>query len=978
MAEPSILERLRGTRFAAGANRPLTLDDTSRVWFVERGHLDVFAVELRGREAVGRRRFVTRVLPGQMAFGAATIPVPGDSHVLGLLAVPAVDTVVIEGERDGVASDTFDLTATAWIDDWVTGLSEFAVAGRPPPREAALLEADPDVPYPAGATLGAYHGDVVWVFAATPVRFLGRADLEVAPGAPLLPVTEQSWIETPADTEISAVHTPTALLTRRLWPALTAYGARVLEIGLRLSAEEEEALEQRRRTAGAARSASLSGALRNLSGVLTGRVGEASADSPAGNPLQRAAALVAAACGAPLNLGNAPAGDPAAAGDLVEQLETLARRSGIRTRRIRLTGDWWRRDGPSFVGFTAGERRPLAVLQQDGGGYVAVDPETEVRSSLDRRAAADVAAEGVVLYAPLPNDLSDWRETIRFAFFRRGRDARTIAATGILGGLIALAVPVLLGQILAEFIPRSDVASWTGALLALSGIALGTAVFTLVQGFAILRAEGRLDERLQSAIWSRLLALPAPFFRKFTAGDLADRANGVSQVRQHLTGASLQAAVSGVFSVFSAGLLFYYSVELALYVTAILALVFVLIAALALAQMRRHREAFTLRGAINGLVFQIIRGLSKIRVAHAEGYALAHWARLYSEQKQATYRAQRWAAWQEAVIAMTRPLVLVPIFAFVQAAMLGSAEAASFDLAGFLAFHTAFGQFLGATVSLAVAVTTVAGVFPLLERVRPILDAQPETAGRGVDPGDLRGDIEFANVSFRYGSGLPHAVDRMSFRIHQGEYVAFVGASGSGKSTIYRLLLAFERPESGTVFLDGHDLAGLDPVAVRSRFGVVLQDSQLVAGSLYQNIAGLTALSEEDAWAAVRAAALEDDIRAMPMGMHTVVPDGGAGLSVGQQQRLLIARALARRPRVLLFDEATSALDNRAQAVVQDALRKLTITRVVIAHRLSSIQNVDRIYVLDGGRIIESGSYDELMRREGVFASLSRRQLVNA
>ena len=978
MADPSIVERLRGTRFAAGANRPLVLDDTSRVWFVEQGHLDVFAVELRGREAVGRRRFVTRVLPGRMAFGSATIPVPGSSDVLGFLAVPAVDTVVVEGDRAGVASDTFDLTATAWIDHWVIGLSEFAAGGRPPPREAALLEADPDVPYPAGSTLGAYHQDVVWISSSAPVRFVGRADLEIAPGAPLLPVTEQSWIETPADTEISAFHTPTVLLTRRLWPALAEYGAKVLEIGLRVSAEDEEALRERRRAAAEARRASLSGALRSLSGVLAGSGGEAAADAAAASPLQGAAALVAAACGARLDLPDAPPGEPAAAGDPVERLEALVRRSGVRTRRIGLTGDWWRRDGPSFVGFTAGERRPLAVLQQDGGGYVAVDPETGVRSSLDRRAAADIATDGVVLYAPLPNDLSDWRETLRFTFFGRGRDVRTIAAAGVLGGLVALAVPVLLGQVLAEFIPRSDVGAWTSALLALLGIALGSAAFTLVQGFAILRAEGRLDERLQSAIWSRLLALPAPFFRKFTAGDLADRANGVSQVRQHLTGASLQAAVSGMFSVFSAGLLFYYSVELAFYVSAILALTFLLVGVLALAQMRQHRRAFTLRGAINGLVFQILRGLSKIRVAHAEGYALAHWARLYSEQKQATFRAQRWAAWQEAVISMTRPLILVPIFAFVQAAMVASAETASFDLASFLAFHAAFGQFLGATVSLAVAVTTVVGVFPLLERVRPILEAQPETAGRGVDPGDLRGNVEFANVSFRYGSGLPNAVERMSFRINQGEYVAFVGASGSGKSTIYRLLLAFEHPDSGTVFLDGHDLAGLDPVAVRSRFGVVLQDSQLVAGSLYQNIAGLTSLSEEDAWAAVRAAALEDDIRAMPMGMHTVVPDGGAGLSVGQQQRLLIARALARRPRVLLFDEATSALDNRAQAVVQDALRKLTITRVVIAHRLSSIRNVDRIYVLDGGRIIESGSYDELMRREGVFASLSRRQLVNA
>ena len=978
MTETSIVDRLRGVRFAAGANRPLVLDDVSRVWFVERGHLDIFAVELRDREAVGRRRFVTRVLPGQLAFGSETVPMPEGSDVFGFLAVPAADTVVIEGERDGVASDTFDLTATSWIDDWIAGLSEFAVGGRPPPPEAALLEADPDVPYPAGTKLAAYHRDIIWVSSSAPVHFLGRADLAIPPGAPLLPITEQTWIETRAESGVSAFHTPTVLLTRRLWPALAGYGTTVLRIGLRSSAEAEVVLGERRRSAREARRASLSGALRRLSGVLSGATEETSDDGSAGGPLEMAAGLVAAAVGARLRLQHPTSRNRTVSEDPIERLQVLTRSSGIRTRRIHLTGSWWKRDGPPFVGFAAGEARPLAVIQKDGGGYVAVDPSRETRFAVDRRSSGDISREAVVFYAPLPDDLADWRSTLRFTFFRRGRDLRTIAAVGILGGLAALAVPVLLGQILAEFIPRSDTAAWMSALIALFGIALGNAVFMLVQGFAILRVEGRVDERLQSAIWSRLLALPAPFFRKFTAGDLADRANGVSRVRQYITGASLQAAVSGIFSLFSAGLLFYYSVELALYVSLMLALVSIVIGALAFAQMRRHREAFTLRGAINGLVFQMIRGLSKLRVAHAEGYALAHWARLYSEQKQATFQAQRWGAWQEAVISMTRPLILIPIFAFVQAAMLGSADEASFDLAAFLAFNTAFGQFLGATVSLAIAVTTVMSVFPLLERVRPILDAQPETAGHGVDPGDIRGDVEFANVSFGYGPDLPSALERISFRIDQGEYVAFVGPSGSGKSTIYRLLLAFERPDSGTVFLDGHDLAGLDPVAVRSRFGVVLQDSQLVAGSLYHNIAGLTPLSEEDAWAAVRAAALEDDIRAMPMGLHTVVPDGGSGLSVGQQQRLLIARALARRPRVLLFDEATSALDNRAQAVVQDALRKLTITRVVIAHRLSSIQNVDRIYVLDGGRIIESGGHDELMRQDGVFASLSRRQLVNA
>ena len=297
-------------------------------------------------------------------------------------------------------------------------------------------------------------------------------------------------------------------------------------------------------------------------------------------------------------------------------------------------------------------------------------------------------------------------------------------------------------------------------------------------------------------------------------------------------------------------------------------------------------------------------------------------------------------------------------------------------LAAFISFNAAFGQLTAAVARLTATLTSVMTVFILAERLQPVFRARPETADGGIAPSDLTGDIEFANVSFRYAPEVPNAIDGISFRISQGEYVAFVGPSGCGKSTLYRLLLGFEKPDSGTVFLDGHDLAGLDPVAVRSHMGVVLQNGQLISGSIYENIAGLSALSVDDAWTAAQAAALDEDIRAMPMGMRTLLPDGGGGLSVGQKQRLMIARALAHKPRILLFDEATSALDNRSQAVVQASLKRLSVTRVVIAHRLSSIRDVDRIYVMEGGRIVESGRYHDLIRRAGVFASLARRQLV--
>ncbi|MCY4121656.1 MAG: ATP-binding cassette domain-containing protein, partial [Acidobacteria bacterium] len=527
---------------------------------------------------------------------------------------------------------------------------------------------------------------------------------------------------------------------------------------------------------------------------------------------------------------------------------------------------------------------------------------------------------------------------------------------------------------LVEIIPRGEVSLWLAAFGALVVATLGNTVFEIVRGLAFLRIESRMDERLQTAVWSRLLSLPAPFFRRYTAGDLADRANAVAAARRSLTGAAVQGAMGAIFSVFSLALLFYYSGMRALLVLAML-LSFALASwTLSIGQLRHLRATLRARGELNGFVLQVIRGLAKLRVANTTSHALARWAERYAEQKAAGLAALRWGAGQQVLNRTFHPLALVAVFAVVHYVV--ARDRAAFDLAAFLSFNAAFGQLAGAVWSLTTAATTLVDVIPLLERLRPILDVESESASGGIDPGDLKGDIEFDNVSFRYAAGRSRAVDGVSFRIRQGDYVALVGPSGCGKSTIYRLLLGFEAPDSGAVFLDGHNLTSLDLQQVRKRLGVVLQNGQIVAGDIFENIAGVSSLSEEEAWEAVRAAALEDDIRAMPMGLRTVLPEGGTGLSVGQKQRLLIARALARKPRVLLFDEATSALDNRAQARVQESLRKLSITRLVIAHRLSSIRDVDRIYVIDAGRIVESGTYERLIRRDGVFAGLARRQLV--
>ena len=394
---------------------------------------------------------------------------------------------------------------------------------------------------------------------------------------------------------------------------------------------------------------------------------------------------------------------------------------------------------------------------------------------------------------------------------------------------------------------------------------------------------------------------------------------------------------------------------------------------------------FAAQGAIDGLVFQMIVGLAKLRQAHAEIHALMRWSERYSRQKRRHLSARRWAAGQHTFNALFAPLSQLALLALIWYSLLEGGSAmiddmgggtAPFALGEFLSFHAAFGQLMGSMVGLTATLTTVVAVRPLFERVMPIIEAQPESVVRGTVLPNLSGRVEFEHVTFRHPAAERDTLKDVSFSIRPGEYVAFVGQSGAGKSTLFRLLLGFERPGAGSVLLDGHDVLSLDLAAMRRQMGVVLQNGQLAPDSIFRNIAGEASLTHGEAWEAASAAGIDEDIEELPLGMNTMLAEGGGGLSGGQKQRLLIARALARKPRVLLFDEPTSMLDNRSQDKVRATLRGLTVTRVLIAHRLSTVGDVDRIYVMKDGKIVETGRYRELMKRRGVLAEIARRQIV--
>ncbi len=976
MLIPESITRISGPAYETGAFRPIILDGSERIIVVTQGYLDLFASKVSMDVLLRRSPFITRITAGQAIFDGPKPSRPGSGpEGFVFLAVPSRDTVLMETDRSKFsAKEMANIDTVILIDEWISGVSEILSRNRyQPPRDIQLLEADPNVLYPAGSTVSAHHSDVIWVSANRPVHFIGDRESTVE-AETLLPLSEQTWLHLDTDTEISAVHTPALLGTERLWSALDRFSTLLLSVTHRIAERADRADEEHaqadRRDKGTTRAM----VLRSVSEVLnTTSEAEVAAVVFDRTPLLTVAKLVAESVGGVLS---GSQNDEESETAKTQPLASFARRSGMRTREISLAHDWPKRDGPSFVGRTTAEARPLAVLSNGRGSYRVVDPADGQIRAVDRKTADGIERRGLIFYPPLPDSVRTGLAALLHVLRRFGRDFQLLIAMAILSSLIALLTPILTGKLLAEIIPRGDESMWIAALGALGVGALGAAAFDVVGALAALRIEGRTDEQLQASIWNRMASLPTSFFRRFTAGDLADRANGVGLIRQMLTGATVHGLISGMFSVFSLGLLFYYSWTLALYACGIsLALVagsWILVRR----QVHHYRAAFRVQGLIDGFVFQMITGVGKLRMANAEHWALAIWARRFVTQRRAVLAARSWGAGQHTLNAMFMPLSLLTLFAFIWYSLIDGGAQESFDLADFLSFNAAFGQFATSIVALTGAWTTISSTIPLFERVQPILECQPESSGDSFIPMDLTGDIEFARVTFRYLSDSPNAVDDVSFRIHPGDYVAFVGPSGSGKSTIYRLLLGFERPDSGTILIDGHDLLHIDLPTVRNLMGVVLQDSKLVAASIFENISGSSSLTMEEAWAAARAAGVEEDIRAMPMGMHTVLPEGGIGLSGGQKQRVLIARALARKPRIILFDEATSALDNRTQLIVQESLQMFNITRIVIAHRLSTVREADKIFVMKEGRIVETGRYEELMAQGGVFADLARRQVV--
>ena len=654
-----------------------------------------------------------------------------------------------------------------------------------------------------------------------------------------------------------------------------------------------------------------------------------------------------------------------------EYLDYLFAPSGVMQRRVRLEGDWHKRAfGAMIARLDNGD--PVALIPRRLGGYNYYDPATGSKTHVSAKVAERISEEALLLYRALPKRPLSVRDLMAFmaSVFDVG-DYATVVVAAVVATVVGL-LPAWANQVAFGVVVPSGKANLIMPIcMLLVGVAASSVILGACRNLVMTRVELKLGVATEAAIFSRMLSLPTGFYRKYSSGNLATRAAQMKTLTELLCTILLGAGLTAVCSLI-------YLVQIAVFAGPLVgpALVTVLLQAFitvlaAVVTARYDRMTMDANVKLSGTVTALLAGISKIKLAGAERRAFAKWSASYVPYANSSYMRP---VLVRAVSAITSFLGFVGI-----AVIYWFAGSAHVSLADFMSFNVAFGQMQAAILALAATAATISQIGPMFDMIEPILSAQPEDdeARPGVD--SLSGAIEVSGVTFRYGPDQPYVLRDLSFKIKPGEYVAIVGKSGCGKSTILRLLLGFEEPERGSVFYGSYDVGKVDLRSLRRHIGTVTQDGKLFMGDVLNNITIATpGAGEDEAWEAAELAGIADDIRAMPMGMQTLVTEGGSGFSGGQRQRLMIARAVCGGKRIVILDEATSALDNRTQKHVIDSLDSMSCTRLVVAHRLSTVRHCDRILMVDDGHIAEEGTFDELVAKGGLFAQLVERQRLDS
>lgn len=644
----------------------------------------------------------------------------------------------------------------------------------------------------------------------------------------------------------------------------------------------------------------------------------------------------------------------------------------IKYRRVKLNGSWQRNADGVMIAFKENKQPVVIAPKGEVGRYERLDVENGTCTLVDKDLAGSLLKDAFMLYRSLPKKAISGKQLLGFGLNRIAkRDMILLVFSFIAIGLLGMTTPLLTGLTIDWIIPQGDFSLLFQMGIMMAVFTLTTYLFNLVRNFTILRIEGQLDVTLQTAIWDRLLNLPLGFFKQFTSAELASRALGITMIRDIISGPVLEILMTGVYSLFSWLVLFYYNVHLALIASLMAAVCIIVNYFLAKKGLYFEHQVNQYTNRLAGLSFQLVNGAVKVQQSGAVERAYYKWAKEEMKKHEAMQHKGLITSKIEGFNGLYLPLSMGIIYYLIT-----NHSAFSLPVGHFVGFNAAYMLFIAAILNIFGSMHILFKVIPLYQLGKVILETKPEGNEDKKVIEELTGKISVDHVQFQYSPEGAVILKDVSLEISPGEYVGIVGTSGSGKSTLMRLLMGFETLSKGKITYDDQDINSLNLKELRKQIGIVLQNGKLMTDSIYHNIIGTNLhLTMEDAWAAAKIAGIDEDIKAMPMGMHTIVMEGAGTISGGQKQRILIARAVVNKPKILFFDEATSALDNITQANIKKSLDQFLATRIVIAHRLSTVKNCDRIIVLDHGEVKETGSYEELIKHKGIFYQIAKRQL---
>lgn len=656
---------------------------------------------------------------------------------------------------------------------------------------------------------------------------------------------------------------------------------------------------------------------------------------------------------------------------LEDRLDFLLSSTGILYREVRLEKGWHRDAMGVLITSLANGDGVVTVLPGKYGRYEYIDPKSGQKVLLTRFTEGNLSTEALCFYRPLPQRSLSVADLFKYMaecldvwdFVKFGLAAFAIT-------LIGLLMPRLNKLLIGTVVDYGEYRLLYAVISFMLFASIGSILFSVIRGLLLGTINIKVNTSVRAGAMMRVLSMPASFFKKYSAGELNQYLNYLDTLCTQVCSSVLSTGITGVFSLVYIFQIFSFAKSLVLPSILVTLLTIGISLLCSFYNVKRSKQIMELSAKEQGLIFSLISGVQKIRLTGAENRAFSKWANLYAKGLDLTYNIPAFIRLNKVITQAIR-LAGTAVLYYV-------AVKTSVSVADYYAFNASYSYISSAFTALAAIIVTVSSIKPSLDILKPFLEAEPEVSGGKETVDRLTGSIELSHVSFRYEEKGPLILNDISLNIPSRQYIAIVGKSGCGKSTLIRLLLGFEMPEKGAIYYNKIDTRRLDMPSVRRQIGTVMQNGKLMAGSIFENIAlASPQITLDEAWEAAEIAGMADSIKDMPMGMNTMLQEGIGGISGGQRQRIMIARAVAGKPKILIFDEATSALDNITQKQVSESLDKMNCTRIVVAHRLSTIRHCDRIIVLDQGRIVEDGSYEELMELGGSFAELVARQQVN-